>query len=101
VLYGLVDGQETLERFDRIDDGKTPGHAVVRMSHATKGQPGTVDIVPPFNIHAEQGGGGRSVAMIVRSQRLVGKVLQNGYNPDTQTVVQRSGPVQVPFDLAG
>ena len=99
VLYGVVDGNESLERYERLDDGKTPGRAVVRMTHATEGKPGTVDIVPPFDIHAEQGGGGRSVAMIVRSQRLVGKVLQNGYNPAAQTVVQRSGPVQVPFEL--
>ena len=69
------------------------------MVSSTKGTPGIVDIVPPFNIHAEQGGDGRSVAMIVRSQRLVGRVLQNGFNPANNTVVQRSGPEQVPFSL--
>jgi predicted metal-dependent enzyme (double-stranded beta helix superfamily) len=99
VLYGVLDGWESLERFERLDDGSTPGHAVVRKVSATKGMPGSVDIVPPFNIHAEQGGDGRSVAMIVRSQRLVGRVLQNGFNLADHTVVQRSGPEQVPFSL--
>ena len=99
VLYGVLDGWESLERFERLDDGSEPGHAVVRMVSSTKGTQGTVDIVPPFNIHAEQGGDGRSVAMIVRSQRLVGRVLQNGFNPANNTVVQRSGPEQVPFSL--
>ena len=99
VLYGVLDGWESLERFERLDDGSEPGHAEVRMVSSTKGTPGIVDIVPPFNIHAEQGGDGRSVAMIVRSQRLVGRVLQNGFNPANNTVVQRSGPEQVPFSL--
>ena len=99
VLYGVLDGWESLERFERVDDGATPGHAVVRMTSCTRGEPGTVDIVPPFNIHAEQGGDGRSVAMIVRSQRLVGRVLQNGFNLADNTVVQRSGPQQAPFAL--
>ena len=98
VLYGVLDGWESLERFESLDDGSEPGHEV-RMVSSTKGTPGIVDIVPPFNIHAEQGGDGRSVAMIVRSQRLVGRVLQNGFNPANNTVVQRSGPEQVPFSL--
>jgi predicted metal-dependent enzyme (double-stranded beta helix superfamily) len=99
VLYGVVDGHETLERFKRLDDGKTPGFAKVEMTGATTGGPGTVDIVPPFDIHAEQGGPARSVAMIVRSERLVGKVMQNGYDRVANTVKERSGPEQVPFRL--
>ena len=99
VLYGVLDGKESLERFERLDDGSTPGHAIIRMISSTEGSRGTVDIVPPFNIHAEQGGEGRSVAMIIRSQRLVGRVLQNGFNLTTNTVVQRSGPEQVPFSI--
>ncbi len=99
VLYGVLDGEETLERFRRLDAGDQPGYAEVEMISATKGTRGSVDIVPPFDIHAEQGGPGRSSAMIVRSQRLVGKVLQNGYKPDEKSYVQRSGPQQVPFAL--
>ena len=99
VLYGVLDGEETLERFRRLDDGDKPGYAEVELVSATRGARGSVDIVPPYDIHAEQGGQRRSVAMIVRSQRLVGKVLQNGYKPEEKSVVQRSGPQQVPFAL--
>jgi hypothetical protein len=58
-----------------------------------------VDLVSPFAIHAEQGGPTRSVAVILRSERLVGRVLQHGYDPTTDTVVERHGPTQVPFEL--
>jgi predicted metal-dependent enzyme (double-stranded beta helix superfamily) len=99
VLYGLVDGQEHLERYDRVDDGQTPGHAVVRLASVTEGRPGHVDVVAPNAIHAERGGADRSVAMIFRSVRLVGRVLQKGYDPIRNTVTERSGPNQIPFSL--
>lgn len=99
VLYGVLDGTETLERYRRLDPGDVPGYAKVELISATPAARGSVDIVPPFDIHAEQGRGGRSVALIVRSQRLVGKVLQNGYKPADNSVVQRWGPEQVPYAL--
>jgi predicted metal-dependent enzyme (double-stranded beta helix superfamily) len=99
VLYGLLDGTESLERWDRLDDGSKPGYAEVKMSSVTTGGPGKVDLVPPYDLHAEQGGAARSVAVILRSERLVGRVLQNGYDPQTNKVIQRSGPTQVPFDV--
>jgi predicted metal-dependent enzyme (double-stranded beta helix superfamily) len=99
VLYGVVDGTEQLERYDRLDDGSTEGYAEIKLASVTTGTAGTVDLVPPYSIHAEQGGPQRSVAMIVRSERLVGKVLQSGYNMQEKSVVQRSGPRQVRFEL--
>jgi predicted metal-dependent enzyme (double-stranded beta helix superfamily) len=99
VLYGLLDGTESLERFDRLDDGSKPGYAEVRRSGVTIGGPGNVDLVPPFAIHAEQGGTARSVAVIFRSERLVGRVLQHGYDLEAKKVIERSGPTQVPFEL--
>lgn|SRR6478672_9505661 len=99
VLYAVIDGTEKLERYDRVDDGSRPGYAEIKLASVTTGTNGVVDLVPPFSIHAEQGGDGRSVALIVRSERLVGKVLQNGYDKNAKTVVQRSGPKQVPFEL--
>ena len=99
VLYGLLDGTESLERFDRLDDGSKPGYAEVKRTSVTTGGPGNVDLVPPFAIHAEQGGPARSVAVILRSERLVGRVLQHGYDPATNQVVERHGPTQVPFEL--
>ena len=100
VLYGVLDGTESLERYERIDDGRRPGHAEVRLASVTTGTQGKVDLVPPHAIHAEQGGPTRSVAIIVRSQRLgEGTVLQHTYDPKANSVIERYGPTQVPFEL--
>jgi predicted metal-dependent enzyme (double-stranded beta helix superfamily) len=100
VLYGLLDGTESLERYDRLDDGSRPGHAEIKLSSVTTGTQGKVDLVPPRNIHAEQGGPTRSVAIIVRSQKLgQGTVLQGRYDPATNSRSEGYGPTQVPFEL--
>jgi predicted metal-dependent enzyme (double-stranded beta helix superfamily) len=100
VLYGVLDGAESLERYDRIDDGSCAGYAEVRLASVTTGTQGKVDLVAPHAIHAEQGGPTRSVAIIVRSQRLgEGTVLQRAYDPKAKTVIERFGPTQVPFVL--
>lgn len=102
VLYGVLDGTESLERFERLDDGSRPGHAEVKLSSVTTGSQGKVDLVAPRAIHAEQGGPTRSVAIIVRSQKLgEGTVLQHQYDRDANTVVERYGPTQIPYDLVG
>lgn len=100
VLYGVLDGTESLERFDRVDDGSRPGYAEVKLATVTTGSQGKVDLVPPRAIHAEQGGSTRSVAIIVRSQKLgEGTVLQNRYDRDTGAVVEQYGPTQIPYEL--
>jgi predicted metal-dependent enzyme (double-stranded beta helix superfamily) len=100
VLYGVLDGAESLERYERIDDGGRAGYAEVRLVSVAAGTQGKVDLVAPHAIHAEQGGPSRSVAIIVRSQRLgEGTVLQRTYDPKTNTVIQRFGPTQVPYGL--
>ena len=99
VLYGVLDGQESLERYDRVDDGSEPGHAEIRMSSVTTGTQGKVDLVPPHDIHAEQGGSVRSVAIIIRSQKLGGSNIQRGFDPVAKTYVERSGPSQIPYEL--
>src|SRR4029077_13864417 len=100
VLYGVLDGAESLERFERVDDGSRPGYAEVKLSSVTTGAQGKVDLVPPRAIHAEQGGPTRSVAVIVRSQRLGdGTVLQHSYDREAKTVSERYGPAQIPYDL--
>src|SRR5437868_11545442 len=98
VLYGVLDGSERLERYERVDDGSRPGYAEVRLSSVITGTPGKVDLVPPHAIHAEQGGPARSVAIIVRSQRLgTGTVLQRTYDPKAKTVAEQYGPTQAPY----
>ena len=100
VLYGVLDGTESLERFERVDDGGRPGHAEVKLTSVTTGSQGKVDLVAPRAIHAEQGGPTRSVAIIVRSQKLgEGTVLQHQYDRATNTVVERYGPTQVPYEI--
>jgi predicted metal-dependent enzyme (double-stranded beta helix superfamily) len=100
VLYGVLDGTESLERFDRVDDGNCPGYAEVKLASVTTGSQGKVDLVPPRAIHAEQGGPTRSVAVIVRSQKLgEGTVLQHRYDRATNTVVEQYGPTQIPYEL--
>jgi predicted metal-dependent enzyme (double-stranded beta helix superfamily) len=101
VLYGVLDGTESLERFERVDDGSRLGHAEIKLASVTTGSQGKVDLVAPRAIHAEQGGPTRSVAIIVRSQKLgEGTVLQHQYDRVANTVIERYGPTQVPFDLA-
>jgi predicted metal-dependent enzyme (double-stranded beta helix superfamily) len=100
VLYGVLDGTESLERFDRVDDGCRPGYAEVRLASVTTGSQGKVDLVPPRAIHAEQGGPTRSVAVIVRSQKLgEGTVLRHRYDRDTNTIIEQYGPTQIPFEV--
>jgi predicted metal-dependent enzyme (double-stranded beta helix superfamily) len=100
VLYGVLDGSESLERFERVDDGSRPGYAEVRLSSVTTGTQGKVDLVPPHSIHAEQGGPTRSVAIIVRSQQLgEGTILQRRYDAMAKTVVEQYGPTQIPFEV--
>jgi predicted metal-dependent enzyme (double-stranded beta helix superfamily) len=101
VLYGVLDGTESLERFDRVDDGSRPGYAEVKLSSVTTGSQGKVDLVPPRAIHAEQGGPTRSVAVIVRSQKLgEGTVLQHTYDRVTNKMAEQYGPTQIPYELA-
>src|SRR5262249_33389636 len=46
VLYGVLDGSESLERFDRVDDGSRSGYAEVKLASVTTGTQGKVDLVP-------------------------------------------------------
>jgi predicted metal-dependent enzyme (double-stranded beta helix superfamily) len=99
--YGILDGSERLERFRRTDNRSKEGHAKLELESVTEGRPGKVDLVPPFDIHAEQGGPTRSVAIILRSERVAGKTTQGSYDIDKQTVRQIDGPIQVPYEITG
>jgi predicted metal-dependent enzyme (double-stranded beta helix superfamily) len=87
VLYGLAEGIESLERYDRLDDRSDPTFAEVKLASVTSGGPGTVDLIPPYDVHRELGGPGRSVAIILRSERL--HELQGRY--DVETKVRTEG----------
>lgn len=98
VLYGILCGEESLERWERIDDGSREDYCDLRMTSVTTGAPGKVDLVPPFDIHAEQGGAARSVAIILRSTKL-GNITQRQFDPVAHTIKPGPGPTQIPFEL--
>jgi predicted metal-dependent enzyme (double-stranded beta helix superfamily) len=99
--YGVLDGTEKLERFRRLDDKTIDGYAKLELESVTEGKPGTVDLVPPFEAHAEQGGPTRSVATILRSERVAGKVLQGSYHKESNTVRRIEGPENIPYEITG
>jgi predicted metal-dependent enzyme (double-stranded beta helix superfamily) len=99
--YGILDGTETLQRFRRVDDRSKDGYAKLELESVTEGEAGKVDLVPPFDIHAEQGGPARSVAIILRSERVAGKTTQGSYDIEKMTIRQIDGPIQVPYEIVG
>ena len=99
--YGLLDGTESLERYRRLDDGSKEGYARLELESVTQGKPGKVDLVPPFDAHAEQGGPTRSVAVILRSERVSGNVLQGSYSMENNTVHRIDGPTNIPYEITG
>jgi predicted metal-dependent enzyme (double-stranded beta helix superfamily) len=99
-LYGLLDGTERIERYGRLDDGTRAGHAELKLVAEREMGAGGVDFVPPYAVHAERGGPQRSVAVIVRSERMVGRFKQHIFDTDKNTVVEAWGPEQVPYELA-
>jgi hypothetical protein len=55
-------------------------------------------LVPPYEIHAEESGEGRTVAIIVRAEK-AGGFLQGRYDPATNKYWQGYGPEQIPYEL--
>ncbi len=97
--YGVLVGMERLERYRRIDDGGNADYALIQLESLTEGNAGKVDLVQPYAIHSEKGGPERSVAVIVRSERLVGRVLQGRYDAKTDKYYESEGPTQMAFEV--
>ncbi|MBI2538291.1 MAG: hypothetical protein HYY83_08130 [Deltaproteobacteria bacterium] len=97
-LYGVLDGTETVERYQRLDDGAKPDYAEVRQTSKLRVKPGDVDLVPPYQIHAEESGEVRTVAIIVRAEK-AGGFLQGRYDPAAKKYWQGYGPRQIPYRL--
>jgi predicted metal-dependent enzyme (double-stranded beta helix superfamily) len=96
--YGVIEGSETVLRY-RIADGDRDGEKV-RLEPASTYvvAPGYVDVVPPHEPHAETAGDGRTVAVIVRSER-VGSFPQNMYDLRSGRIERRPGPRAIPHAL--
>jgi hypothetical protein len=80
------------ERSRRLDAGRRPDYAIVRLESISEGKSGKVDVVQPFAIDSEKGGLHRSVAVFVRSERLVGRVLQCRHDAKTCNVPSERRP---------
>ncbi len=94
-VYGVLSGHERIARYrETRDDSGAVGHDEIRSVQCG---PGEVDIVRPWEIHAEYAGNERTVAVIVRSQRS-GTFEQFRYHDDGGKV-RFPGPNQVPYDL--
>ena len=99
-LYGLVDGIEQIERYARIDGGKRDGFADLQLVGNREMGPGGIDFVQPYQVHAERGGAARSVALIIRSERMAGRFKQHMFDVEKKTVAEAWGPEQIPYALA-
>lgn len=98
--YGVLAGKERMERFRCVEDRRGEGYVKIELESVAEGGPGTVDLVPPFEIHSEKGAlNGRSVAVIVRSEQVAGKTLQGRYDLQTGEYFQGEGPTLVQFEV--
>jgi predicted metal-dependent enzyme (double-stranded beta helix superfamily) len=97
--YGVIAGTERVVRYAIAAGDPKQGHVELREIEEYHVSPGFVDVVPPNEPHAEYSGDERTVAIIVRSER-VGDFPQNMFDLASGEVARRPGPAQVPFTLA-
>ncbi len=97
-LYGVLDGSENIERYERLDDGSKPDYAELRNTGKFLVGPGDINLVRPWQIHAEESGDERTVAIILRAEKS-GGFLQGRYDPVNKKYWQGYGPTQIPYKL--
>jgi predicted metal-dependent enzyme (double-stranded beta helix superfamily) len=97
-LYGVLDGQQKIERYQRLDDRSKPGFAEIREAEDLLVGPGVIDLVRPYEVHSETNLGERTVAVIVRSQQ-GGTFNQGRYVPEKNEYYESLGPRQTPVDM--
>jgi len=99
-LYGLIEGRETMYRYERIDGGPPHiGPAKLELVGRHSIGRGDIDVVPPGKIHQEHAGSDRSIAFIVRARR-PGTYPQHYYDLQTGAVSVTHGPQQIAQTLA-
>jgi predicted metal-dependent enzyme (double-stranded beta helix superfamily) len=97
-LYGVIDGRERVERYERIDDGSKPDYREIRRADDVLVEAGDIDLVKPYEVHAEVTVGERTVAVIIRSKK-AGEHPQGRYNLETGEYFESVGPVQTPTEM--
>ena len=93
-LYGVLAGHEMIERY-RPAEGveRRPDYVPIEEVGNFKVEPGAVDLVRPYEIHAERSLGEQTVAIIIRSEKS-GGFLQGRYDAETGAYWEGYGPVQ-------
>ena len=97
-LYGVLDGHERIERYDRLDDRSKPGYAKIRKAVDLQVGPGEIDLVKPYEVHTEITVGERTVAVIIRSEK-AGGFNQGRYVPEKDEYYESLGPRQTPCEM--
>jgi predicted metal-dependent enzyme (double-stranded beta helix superfamily) len=97
-LYGVLDGHERIERYERLDDRSKPGYAEIRKVRDDYVNPGDIDLVRPYEVHTEVTVGERTVAVIIRSEK-AGGFNQGRYVPEKNEYYESLGPRQTPCEM--
>jgi predicted metal-dependent enzyme (double-stranded beta helix superfamily) len=97
-LYGVLDGKESVERYDRLDDRSRSDYAEIKLASAVAVGPGDVDLVLPYEVHAENTVGERTVAVIIRSE-MGGTFNQGRYDIETNVYFESLGPRQTRIEM--
>ena len=97
-LYGLLDGHQRLERYERIDDRSRPDYAEIRKTSDRLIGPADMDLAKPYEVHAEVNVGEPTATVIVRSQK-GGGFNQGRYDLETNRYWESLGPRQTPVEM--
>ncbi len=93
-LYGVLVGHEMIERYHPVEGvERRPDYVPIEQVGNFKVEPGSVDLVRPYEIHAERSLGEQTVAIIIRSEKS-GGFLQGRYNTETGEYWEGYGPKQ-------
>jgi predicted metal-dependent enzyme (double-stranded beta helix superfamily) len=97
-LYGVLDGHESIERYDRLDDRSRSDYAEITLASEEVVGPGEIDLVGPYEVHRENTVGERTVAVIIRSE-MGGEFNQGRYVPEKNEYYESLGPRQTRTDM--
>jgi predicted metal-dependent enzyme (double-stranded beta helix superfamily) len=96
--YSVLSGSERVVRYELEEGGSVGAIGKLRETGAYTVIPGFIDLVPPHMPHAETAGDARTVALIVRSER-IGVFNHRMWRHATKEHFLSPGPSQVPFLL--
>jgi predicted metal-dependent enzyme (double-stranded beta helix superfamily) len=97
-LYGVLDGTEMIERYDRLDDRSKADYAEIKLASEQSVGAGEIDLVKPYEVHSENTVGERTVAIIIRSE-MGGTFNQGRYVPEKNEYYESLGPRQTRVEM--